>query len=80
MNNKFNFNIKKGDSISIEYINILSEKTPIKKKVLYGLCTKIKKSKTNPIITLKMILLNETITFGFCLYSPLILKIKKIKI
>lgn len=79
-NNKLNnLNIKKNDLISIEFINILSDKLPIKKKKITGLCIKYKKSYTNPTINLKLLVLNEYINFIFSLKSPLILKIIKIK-
>lgn len=73
-------NIKKGDPLEIKYIHIISEKTPIKIRKIFGLCTNIKKSKTNPVLTLKIILLNEIITLSFCINSPLILKINKVTI
>lgn len=79
MNHQSNFySIKKGDLISITFLNI-SNDINFKQKTIVGTCLKLKKNKQMPTISLSVSILTEKILVTFLLNSPLILKIKKIK-
>jgi hypothetical protein len=70
--------IKKGDLISITFLNI-SNDINLKQKTIIGTCLQLKKNKQMPTITLTITILNEKLLITFLLKSPLILKIKKLK-
>ena len=69
--------IKKGDLITIYFLNIIGDSI-IKPKIIKGHCLQIKKNKKMPTITLNINILKEAFIITFLLKSPLILKLNKL--
>ena len=69
--------IKKGDFVTIYFLNLIGESI-IKPKKINGYCLQIKKNKKMPTITLKIKIIKEAFIITFLLKSPLILKLNKI--